>query len=139
MFNIGSRVRCINSDKCDRIIVAGGEYIVSGFNYDDIILEGVPLSWKPDRFELVGRPDIINSPSHHTAGGIEAIDVMRAKLTPEEFRGFLKGNVLKYVMRANHKGNHDEDIKKAGWYLNELRNLVDARILEESTDAKSRA
>ncbi len=62
--------------------------------------------------------DPIN-PEHYTAGGIETIDILKAKLTPEEFRGFLLGNVIKYVTRARHK-NGDEDLRKAKWYLERL-------------------
>lgn len=60
--------------------------------------------------------DNINHPAHYTAGGIETIDFIRAKLTPEEFIGYCKGNALKYVSRATHKGGA-EDLRKAGKYL----------------------
>ena len=49
-------------------------------------------------------------------GGVECIDAIRAALTPEEFRGFCKGNVLKYVWRERYKGQ-DEDLSKALDYL----------------------
>ena len=62
----------------------------------------------------------INNPSHYTVGGHEAIDVIKAKLTPEEYRGYCKGNVLKYIMRANYKGHHDKDVQKADYYMCEL-------------------
>ena len=64
-------------------------------------------------------PDLVNHPSHYTAGGIEVIDFIVAKLTGEEFSGFCKGNVLKYVSRANHK-NGLEDLRKAKWYVDRL-------------------
>lgn len=60
--------------------------------------------------------DNVNSPSHYTQGGVETIDFIRAKLTPEEFEGYCKGNILKYVSRASHKGGH-EDLQKAGKYI----------------------
>ncbi|REK69432.1 DUF3310 domain-containing protein [Paenibacillus paeoniae] len=59
---------------------------------------------------------MVNSPSHYTQGGIETIEFIRAKLTPEEFAGYCKGNVLKYVARATHKGGI-EDLRKAGKYI----------------------
>lgn len=64
--------------------------------------------------------DPVNSPSHYKVGGIEAIDYMEAKLSPEEFAGYCKGNALKYITRAGHKTDADEDIRKAVWYLNRL-------------------
>lgn len=63
--------------------------------------------------------DPINNPAHYTNGGIETIDYLKAKMTQEQFRGFLIGNVLKYVSRYPHK-NGVEDLKKAEWYLNRL-------------------
>lgn len=62
--------------------------------------------------------DKVNSPKHYKLRGldIEAIDVIRGALTEEEFRGFCKGNVLKYTIREGHK-NGDEDLKKAKKYL----------------------
>lgn len=70
--------------------------------------------------------DPVNSPSHYTAGGIETIDYLRAKLTPEEFRGMCRGNALKYVSRAPLKANFRQDIEKAIWYLNTLLSSLDA-------------
>ncbi len=66
----------------------------------------------------------VNSPDHYTVGGHEAIAVIKAKLTPEEYRGYLKGNGLKYMMRANYKGQHDKDCAKAQWYIDELNKVL---------------
>lgn len=62
--------------------------------------------------------DNVDSPNHYKLRGldIEAIDVIRGVLTEDEFRGFCKGNVLKYTIREGHK-NGDEDLKKAKKYL----------------------
>lgn len=62
--------------------------------------------------------DNVDSPNHYKLRGldIEAIDVIRGALTEDEFRGFCKGNVLKYTIREGHK-NGDEDLKKAKKYL----------------------
>lgn len=64
--------------------------------------------------------DNVNHPQHYCDGGIEAIDYLRAKLTPEEFRGFLKGNALKYLSRAGKKDDELEDLRKAQWYTSRL-------------------
>ena len=64
--------------------------------------------------------DPVNQPSHYTSGSIECIDAIEAALTPVEFRGFCKGNNIKYIWRSNLKGNHDQDIAKAQWYLGRL-------------------
>ena len=60
--------------------------------------------------------DMVNSPPHYLKGGLECIDVIRATLTDEEFRGYCKGNNIKYVYRERDKGK-DEDLKKARVYL----------------------
>lgn len=63
--------------------------------------------------------DIVNSPSHYTNGPIECIDAIKSALTQEEFRGYLKGNILKYIWRERLK-NGPQDVKKSIWYANEL-------------------
>lgn len=62
--------------------------------------------------------DNINKPTHYGLPGldIEAIDVIRSVLGPERFQGFCRGNVIKYVVRAERK-NGTEDLKKAMKYL----------------------
>ena len=69
---------------------------------------------------LTPTPDLVNSPPHYTQGGIETIDFIKAKLTDEEFTGYLKGNVIKYLTRADLKGNPAQDLAKAKWYLDRL-------------------
>ena len=49
--------------------------------------------------------------AHYRQGEIECIDAIRAALTDEEWRGFCKGNVLKYVWREKHKGGNDTLVK----------------------------
>jgi hypothetical protein len=60
--------------------------------------------------------DLVNHPPHYTQGGIECIEAIQAALTPEEFRGYCKGNVLKYVWREKHKQG-TESLRKANWYM----------------------
>ena len=77
--------------------------------------------WNPDDNPnyLVRQVDVVNHPPHYKVGGIEVIDFIESKgLT------YNLGNVVKYVSRADHKGNKLEDLKKAQWYLNrEVSNL----------------
>jgi len=56
--------------------------------------------------------DMVNHPPHYKMGGIETIDFIEAKAL-----GFHLGNVVKYVTRADHKGNKVEDLQKAQFYL----------------------
>ena len=41
-------------------------------------------------------------------------------MTDDEYHGYLKGNVLKYVSRYKFKGEPLQDLEKAQWYLNRL-------------------
>ena len=65
--------------------------------------------------------DPVNNPSHYNMLDVEAIDIIEMSMTREEFLGYLKGNSLKYMIRYKHKGNPSEDLDKAKWYLNKLR------------------
>jgi len=60
--------------------------------------------------------DNVNHPAHYKQGDIECIDAIQAALTPEEFRGYCKGNAIKYIWRERHKGQN-ESLQKAVWYL----------------------
>ena len=53
---------------------------------------------------------------YYGVGGLETLDIIKAKLTPEQFRGFLLGNIIKYSCRANYKGSFDRDIEKVRFY-----------------------
>lgn len=63
--------------------------------------------------------DMVNHPRHYTAGGIECIDAIEASMTPEAFKGYCKGNAMKYIWRYEKKGSV-ESLQKAIWYLNKL-------------------
>jgi hypothetical protein len=56
--------------------------------------------------------DTVNHPAHYKVGGIETIDFIEAKGL-----NYNLGNVVKYITRSDHKGNREEDLKKARWYL----------------------
>ena len=57
--------------------------------------------------------DMVNNPPHYTTGGVETIDFIEAKKLDYNL-----GNVVKYITRADHKGDKYEDLCKARWYLN---------------------
>jgi hypothetical protein len=67
--------------------------------------------------------DPIN-PSHYTSGPIECIEAIEASMSPESFKGFLKGNIQKYVWRYETKGGL-ESLQKAQWYLTRLIAVVE--------------
>jgi len=68
-----------------------------------------------------------NESTYYDAGGIETLDVIRAKLTPEQYSGYLLGNAIKYHCRMMHKspGNILRDAKKAANYSAWLRDEIE--------------
>lgn len=66
----------------------------------------------PERMTVSATPDLVNNPAHYTTGGIETIDFIEAKKL-----NYNLGNVIKYLTRADYKGNKLEDLRKAQWYL----------------------
>jgi hypothetical protein len=84
---------------------------------------GKPFDADPDIYYRIPddapQPDLVSAPPHYRQGGIECIDAIRAALTEDEFRGFIKGNAIKYTWREKHKGG-DEDLRKASWYLSRI-------------------
>lgn len=79
-----------------------------------------------DRIDIIGQNgndgehyDVVNHPPHYRAGDIECIDAIKAALSEDEWRGYIKGNILKYTWRERHKGGN-ESLEKAEWYLSKL-------------------
>jgi hypothetical protein len=82
-------------------------------------------------FTIEGGPillggDEVNHPDHYTDGAIECIEAIEAQLTTDEYRGYLKGNIAKYIWRERHKGEL-QSLKKAQWYLDRLVQTVEAQ------------
>lgn len=76
-----------------------------------------PMSSKQDN-------DPVNHPSHYTQGGKEVIEIIQEVCSLDEFIGYCKGNILKYLARRNFKGFYKQDLQKADWYLDYLLNCV---------------
>lgn len=77
---------------------------------------GYKVEFKNDRAKSPTNTDAVNHPNHYCQGGIECIKAIEASMTPEEFQGYCKGNVMKYIWRFREK-NGLEDLKKAQVYL----------------------
>lgn len=79
-------------------------------------------------------PEVIHPSQYNQMEGLETIEYIRAVLSPEEFRGFLKGNIMKYRDRAPYKGNPTSDYSKAVVYYDWLEPTRAATKLAESVD-----
>lgn len=78
--------------------------------------------------------DLVSSPSHytHSEQGIECIEAIQASMSLDEYLGYLKGNVLKYIWRYRYKGNPIQDLQKARWYLDRM--ICELTYVEESDE-----
>ena len=81
-------------------------------------------TWNKYMEELNKEGDNINHPSHYKQFSREVIDTMQGVSTPEEFKGYLKLNAIKYLSRYQGK-NGVEDLKKATWYISKLTEVVE--------------
>ena len=62
----------------------------------------------------------VEQPDHYNKGAIEAIEAIKASMPEHEFKGYLKGNALKYLWRYDYKGKPVEDLRKCRWYIDRL-------------------
>ena len=63
-------------------------------------------------------------PEHYKFGGVECIGAIKSSLSPEQFKGYLKASIIKYLWRYEKK-NGLEDLEKADWFLRKLRYEVE--------------
>lgn len=75
--------------------------------------------------ELESMIDKINPP-HYKNKSIETIDAIESQLSSEEFKGYCKGNALKYISRSGlkYENTEEEDLMKAQWYLNRVLSVL---------------
>ncbi|KND03431.1 uncharacterized protein SPPG_00916 [Spizellomyces punctatus DAOM BR117] len=75
-----------------------------------------PASFNGTTLFINGKTD------YYKEGGLETIDILKAKLSTEQFEGFCIGNVYKYLTRAGKKPDNTKtaDFKKASYYLGQL-------------------
>ena len=87
----------------------------------------------------IKKNDIVNSPSHYTQNKVEVIESIADALSNEEFIGYLKGNIMKYLLRAGKKRGSaaTEDMGKATWYISRLQRRL-FTIEHENRKSKDR-
>lgn len=83
-------------------------------------------------------PSGLAADQHHynAAGDFQPIEVMQASMPPEQFIGFLRGNVIKYTMRAGRKDDMRREIDKVIQYATWWRQAVDGKIIDPREVAK---
>lgn len=80
-----------------------------------------PEAWQSPWSRRVPRFDDVERPQHYNSGKVEAIEAIKASMSHEEYLGYLKGNTIKYLWRYRYKGKPLQDLNKAQWYLNKLK------------------
>ena len=63
---------------------------------------------------------LVDHPQHYNQNGVETIDLIKGSMYYQEYKGFLKGNIIKYISRSEYKNSELLDLKKAQWYLTKL-------------------
>jgi len=78
--------------------------------------------------EIIARQDeeedVVNNPDHYNTGNIECIVAIEESMSSEAYKGYLKGNCMKYLWRYGYKNKPVEDLQKAQWYLARLTQVV---------------
>ena len=72
-------------------------------------------------------PKIKPPVDHYNRGVIQPIDFMESHFTPDEYRGYLKGQIIKYISRYRYKGTPLADLTKAQTYLAWLREFEEGK------------
>lgn len=99
----------------------GTEVTSDAEDFRDCWKGGYPVSFELENDEWRGeKADPVNAPVHYNAGSIECIEAIEESMSADAFRGYLKGNCMKYLWRYSYKGKSLEDVQKAQWYLNKL-------------------
>lgn len=75
--------------------------------------------------DAIKAADAVDHPAHYTAGGVECIDAIGSALGCDGFKSYCRGNVVKYIWRAELKGGA-EDYRKARRYIDWLIEAAEA-------------
>ena len=80
--------------------------------------------WANMAEEEAAEEDVVNNPDHYNTGTIECIEAIEESMSSVAYKGYLKGNAMKYLWRYDYKGKQVEDLQKCQWYLGRLTQAV---------------
>ena len=148
-FKVGDKVVCLKSGVLNDLFVSKVGVVVHVYAEDDhqptyevnfgefsqicceVLDEMVLVESCHDPMPIVEPKDFleqptdnVNNPSHYGNGKIECIDYLEDFMTTEEFIGYLRGNIGKYLHRWRYK-NGLEDLRKSDWYLKKLITVIE--------------
>lgn len=72
---------------------------------------------------MQNKPDVVNNPPHYKQNDMECIDEMVIMFGYPDVIAFCRCNAWKYRYRSPYKGQNDEDLKKADWYIKKADEL----------------
>ena len=93
-----------------------GRYTMAKWNLENLA--------HADRGIKLHEYDPVEKPEHYNQGEIECIDYIKQVLGLDGFIAYCHGNMIKYQHRYRYKGNPTEDVDKATWYLNKMREAM---------------
>lgn len=107
------------------------DYVVLGDVLDkedeDDIMEDIPISIKELEEKGKEPTEKLAEPDYYAGNGLSPLEAFKkGLLSREETIGFIKGNVIKYTVRAGKKDNASKDIVKAIDYLTHLKKLYES-------------
>lgn len=82
---------------------------------------------KKSKYVLPTQEEEWKGEEHYRAGGIEVLDVMRAKMQEEQLAGFYLGSIIKYALRLNYSKERLTDMKKLHHYAALLIELMEEK------------
>ena len=72
--------------------------------------------------------------THYQVGSKQPIEIMQEIMTPEEFQGFCRGNVIKYSLRLGHKDAAVKEAAKIEQYSKWLRMSLEGKTIKPMED-----
>lgn len=141
IFQKNDYVKCIDAEGYGKRLTVGTIYQVGDIRVRGKMItvdgdDGTPVGCFSARFELFEMPasgfigvagappptgtvnTAVKNPSHYDFfPGVEAIQIIRASLTADQWKGYCMGNKIKYRLRAGSKDNLQQDIDKSNFYV----------------------
>lgn len=121
-------IKNMNSNCKEDMVVLGD---VLDKEEEDDNMTDVPMSIRELEEKHKNEPtERLAEPDYYAGNGLSPLEAFKkGLLSREELIGFIKGNVIKYTVRAGHKHNASEDIVKAIDYLTHLKRLYEDEMM----------
>lgn len=118
--NEGHILNVLKGSECE-VISVRNDYLTFEIDNESFVFTNENFEEKFTDVQDEEKKEMVNHPKHY--GGdtqYECIKVLKAWLSPDEYKGFLKGNAIKYLCRTGKKDETVQELKKALWYIQKL-------------------